>query len=271
MSTRNGLKKEKQKKMIYLKIRFNTNFKKSIMEEKKFNCKMEDVPVITGFALESLEKDLEVFENFSPIFTLQFISNARAKQSTCYDLTKTNDVLKLQKVITKSIIDKVGMLRLSLNQLEGYLKLANAELDIKVSDFGLKNIRTAISKTNVEGIISDTRSLISILKRNEAVLQEKGMKTEFLTVLTALVLEIETLNTQQNSKKNERSRVSGINNKVFNELWDTLGTIIDAGHAIYRGVDEVKLKEYTLTNLLKRVHSENGTSPNPPETTKPSS
>lgn len=236
------------------------------MEEKKFNCKMEDVPVITGFALESVEKDLADFANFSPIFTLQFITNARTKQSTCYDLTKANDVLKLQKVITMRITDKVSELRLSLNQLEGYLKLANAVLDIKVSDFGLKNIRTAISNTDIEGIISDTRSLIAILKRNEAVLQEKGMKTEFVTALTALVLEIETLNTQQNSKKNERSRTSGDNIKVFNELWGTLGTILDAGRAIYRGVDEVKLKEYTLANLLKRVHNENGTTAKTPET-----
>lgn len=239
------------------------------MEEKKFNCKMEDVPVITGFALESLDKDLADFANFSPIFTTLFVTNAKTKQSACYELTKTNDVLKLQKVITKNITTKVGELRLSLNLLEGYLKLANDGLDIKASDFGLKNIRTAISNTNIEGIISDTRSLIAILKRNETVLQAKGLKTEFVTALTALVQEIETLNMQQNMKKNERSHVSVVNIKVFNELWDTLGTILDAGRAIYRGVDEVKLKEYTLANLLKRVHSENGTTPKIPDAPQP--
>jgi len=240
------------------------------MEEKKFNCKMEDVPVITSFVLKSLENDLSTFVGYSPIFTPQFITDANTKQSECYEQTKSIDVLKLQKVITLKITDKAGELRLSLNLLEGYLKLANDGLDIKASDFGLKNIRTAISNTNIEGIISDTRSLIAILKRNETVLQAKGLKTEFVTALTALVQEIETLNMQQNMKKNERSHVSVVNIKVFNELWDTLGTILDAGRAIYRGVDEVKLKEYTLANLLKRVHSENGTTPKTPETPQPS-
>lgn len=37
-----------------------------------------------------------------------------------------------------------------------------------------------------------------------------------------------------------------------------LGTILNARRVLYRGVDDMKLKEYTLASRLKRVHNENG-------------
>jgi len=39
--------------------------------------------------------------------------------------------------------------------------------------------------------------------------------------------------------------------------------MLNAGRALYRGVDNVKLKEYTITHLLKRVHNETGTTAAP--------
>jgi hypothetical protein len=237
------------------------------MEEKKFNCKKEDVPVLMGFALKSLEIDLAKFTEYSPIFTPQFIADAQQKLIECYDATKSTDVLKLQKVVTNRIADKSSELRLSLNPLEGYLNLAGSELDIQVNDFGLKKIRTAISKGNVEGLLSEIRTLITVVKRNEAPLLAKGMKPELITKLTNAIQEIEELNTHQNVKKNERSRVADDNIKIYNELWDILATVLSAGRAIFRGVDDVKLKEYTMTNLLKRVHSETGSSAKGTDTT----
>lgn len=230
------------------------------MEEKKFNCKAEDVPVLASFALKSYETDSDKFEVYSPVFTSQFIESVRKQQADCYELTKSTDVLKLQKMVTLKIGEKANDLRLKLNQLEGYLKLSESELDIQLRDFGLARIRTAISKSAVERIISDTRTLIAVIKRNEAVLVAKGLKREMMTALVADIQEIEELNTHQNDKKNERSRVAKDNIKVFNELWDSLIIILSAGRAIFRGVDEVKLKEYTLAALLKRVHAESGSS-----------
>lgn len=230
------------------------------MEEKKFNCKMEDVPVVTGFVLVSFERDKADFVKYSPIFADPFATNVRTRQTECYEIVKSGDVLKLQKVAKKQLEAKLGDCRLSLNQVEGYLKLAKSSLDIEVADFGLRAIRAAIGDENMEKIISEGHSLIANLKRNETALQAKGMNPDMLTALTTLVGEIDGLNTNHNSKKNERSRAADDSIKTFNELWDTTGTILNAGRALYRGVDEVKLREYTMANLLKRVHNANGTS-----------
>ena len=231
------------------------------MEEKKFNCKMEDVPVITGFALTSMENDKVDFLAFSPMFADPFMDNVRSKRIVCIELVKSKDVVKQQKAITQQISVKLNELRVSLHPVEGYLKLAGDSLDIQLADFGLNDLRNDISKENVEGVISESQSFVTNLKRNEAVLQTKGLKTEMITDITDLVAEIALLNQQQNNLKNKRSRVASDNLKDFNELWDMLTSILNAGRAMYRGVDNVKLKEYTLSNLLKRVHNENGAAP----------
>ncbi len=231
------------------------------MEEKKFNCKMEDVPVITGFALSSMENDKGDFLSYSPVFSDPFMDDARLKQTFCMELVKSKDVVKLQKSITLLLSKKLEELRVSLNPFEGYLKLAGSTLDIQVVDFGLNDLRTAISKGNVEGVISEAQSFVGHLKRNETALQAKGLKPETVTALTALVGEIALLNQQQNDLKNKRSRVASDNIKDFNDLWDILGTILNAGRAMYRGADAVKLKEYTMASLLKRVHTEGGSTP----------
>lgn len=233
------------------------------MEEKRFNCKMEDVPVITGFVLTSMENDKVDFLAFSPTFADPFMDNVRAKRIECIELVKSKDVVKQQKAITHQISVKLGELRVSLNPIEGYLKLANGSLDIQLADFGLNDLRKDISKENVEGVISESQSFVTNLKRNEAVLQAIGLKTEMITGLTNQVTEIALLNQQQNDLKNKRSRVANDNIKEFNDLWGMFTSILNAGRAMYRGVSDVKLKEYTLSSLLKRVHSENGAAPEP--------
>lgn len=226
------------------------------MEKKRFNCKMEALTVIAGFLLESFNTDFELFVQYSPIFSPQFVMGVKEKQAICYESTTPTDVLKLQKVVTNKILDQSGKLRLTLNQVEGYLDFAANDLDIAVKDFPLKNIRLGISKSNVEGVLNNGRNLITCLKRNEPALVAKGMRPEMIISLTAEINDIELLNTNQNVKKNERSRTKVDNIKVFNELWDDLDIIMKAGRAIFRGVDNVKLKEYTMTSLLKRVHNE---------------
>jgi hypothetical protein len=43
---------------------------------------------------------------------------------------------------------------------------------------------------------------------------------------------------------------------LFNDLWKTLSPVFETGKALYRGVDEAKLKDYTVTQLVKRIDHE---------------
>ena len=224
------------------------------MESKKFNCKMEDLPVIAGFAIQSLETDKADFIDYSPVYDGDFIPDAKTKQKECSELVKQEDVLKRQKKVTQEINISLKSLRNDINKTEGYLLLGANQLDISVADFGLADIRLNISKNNVEGVCSDIQSLVVKLKRNEAILTAKGMKTALLDDLTAKGEKLDKLNLNQNDFKNKRSRTASDNIKIFNELWDILNMILDGGRSLYRTTDKVKYKEYTLSQLKKRVN-----------------
>jgi hypothetical protein len=43
---------------------------------------------------------------------------------------------------------------------------------------------------------------------------------------------------------------------LLNDLCDSLHPILDAAKALYRGVDDVKLKDYTVLQLKKRINAE---------------
>ncbi len=235
------------------------------MDSKKFNCKMQDIPVIVGFLLASMERDKADFINYSPIFADSFMANVRTKQAECYEIVKSDDVLKLQKVAKTQIETAVTQLRVQLNKCEGYLKMAESELNIKVDDFGVKSTRTAMSKSDMEKTILEGRTLVANLNRNVAALTAKGLKQAGIDEIAALVNEIDTLNEKHNALKNDRSRAAGDNYSKLNEMWDIIGTIVAAGRAMYKGVDAIKLREYTLTNLQRRVYNASGKTENPAE------
>ena len=136
------------------------------MDKKKFNCKMVDMPVITGFLLASMDRDKVDFLAYSPLFADPFMADVRTKQAECYAIVKAADVMKHQKAVKVQIDDRLVKMRIGMNQLEGYLKLGADKLDIKYSDFGITAIRAAIAKGDVETSIAQGHTLLTNVKRN---------------------------------------------------------------------------------------------------------
>ena len=226
------------------------------MKEAKFNCKMEEVPAIAGFVKESLIRDLVLFREYSPEFSEEFITQLSTKRNYCMELESSGITTKLLKALTTQLLDKEKGLRPQLNKLEGYLNLAGSAMDIPAESFGIKAVRDAISKGNDEGVIASMQTILKNVNRNKTILLAKGLKQEFIDSLSAAVTEIDQLNTQQNSMINERNNATASNIKDYNELWDMLSTVFTTARSLFRGVDDLKLKEYTVTELLKRVNAE---------------
>ena len=133
------------------------------------------------------------------------------------------------------------------------------------NDFGLDKVRTAIHAKEVATVVATSNSLLIHLRRNEAILNVKGMKAETLTTFAAKVTELQNLKNEQNELKNKTGRVASANIAEANELWDILTTICDAGAALYKGVDSVKLREYTISAILKRIKNPQTANPETPE------
>jgi hypothetical protein len=236
------------------------------MEEKKFNCKTENLPVIGSFLLLSFASDKPRFIAYSPVFNDPFEADFKAKQLVCAEMVMANEVVKLQKATTQKIETKLRDLRVLLNPLEGYIKMAKG-LDIQASDFGLKQAREGISGKNPEVTISGLKSLTVSLNRNKAALEAVGYKATVVDEITAFMTEITELNEQQNVLKNKRSRTLDEIIKESNALWEVMYTVMNAARAIFRGVDEVKLREYTFSTIKKRVQATTPTTDEKPEET----
>ena len=243
------------------------------MEEKKFNCAADQLPIALRMALTSLKIDWADFSSYAPgVFNNSFIQESEAKIISFEQLTKTWDVKQQQKVVsTQNLPAALKDVQLQLNPVEGYLKLADTTLDISRDDFGLDKLRDALHAKDIAGVVSAGNSVIIHLKRNEVALTAMGMKPDAITNLAAKLIEVESLKISQNNLKNKTGRVSSTNIEAGNEIWDTLKIITDTGTAIYKGVDSVKQKEYTLSAIFKRIRNtqENSTNETTPKTDAP--
>lgn len=237
------------------------------MELKMYPCKTEEVPSIAGFLINSMQLDLNEFSNYSPIFTDKFILSVESQKTICTELLKTTSVTGQMKLITQGLNDTSKVLRTKLNPLEGYLNLASDNLDMKVADFGLQLARKNINCQNIEGAIQDVSTIIGNVKRNQSALEAIGMKSSFVDELSALVVEMGKLNESQRGKWSERTRLTDANRKEFNKLWEMIRQISEAGRGIYKGTNNVKLLDYTLSNLRKRIRASNKKEPDAPDTT----
>jgi hypothetical protein len=224
--------------------------------KRLFKCKSEELPVIGEFLLSSLRKDLADFSSFSPVFTESYIQSVEVKISTCKELISSSTVTGELKAVTGKISDSTSRLRVKLNILEGYLKLGAAELDIAIADAGVKGVRSAISRGNIEGVTANTRKLLTAIKRNSPALEAKGMNPALPVDIETQIQEIDALNVRQNELLGTRNRLTGENIELFNDLWTSLHPILETAKALYRGVNQTGLNDYTIARLRKRINAE---------------
>jgi hypothetical protein len=226
------------------------------MSTKKFPCKVEEVPVIGEFVVNSAERDINDFNSYSSLFTLEYLASIRANVEVCRELIKSSVITKEQKTVTQQLYDKSKNLRIKLNALEGYLKLGADKLDIAVKDIDLKSIRSNITRKNTEGLLSNMKTALIAVKRNLSVLEALGLKQVQIAEIETQLQEINSLNEKQNELISKRNRLTDANIGKFNDLWNSLRPIFSTAKAIYRSVDEVKLKDYNISQLKKRINAE---------------
>jgi hypothetical protein len=224
--------------------------------KRKFQCKLEELPVVAEFISDGIKKDMDAFSKFSPDFNPDFVARLDDKIRDCKKVSSSSTITAGLKLVTNQLNDLSRGLRGKLNIVEGYMKIGAAELDVLVADAGLKNVRNCISKGNMEGVISNTHKFIEVVKRNQNVLVGKGLNMELINDIEKHIDDIDALNRKQNTMISDRNRLTKQNIELFNDLWDCLLPALNAAKAMFKGVDDVKLKDYTITQLVKRVNAE---------------
>ncbi|MDR2681194.1 MAG: hypothetical protein LBC47_10335 [Tannerella sp.] len=223
--------------------------------KKLFKCKFEDLPTIGEFAVGSAKRDLADFSGFSLVFNPDTLDGIEMKIAVCREKVRSWVVVGELKSTTEKLNTVTRSLRVKLNALEGYVKLASGELDVNVADTGIPVVRNAISRGNTEGVIAGVTNVLAVANRNMKALEAKGMKSALLDEIAATTREINALNVRQNELESKRNRLTEENTEVFNDLWKALSPVFETGKALYRGVNEAKLKDYTVAQLVKRINA----------------
>lgn len=224
--------------------------------EKRIQYKLEDVPLIAGYIIDNLRRDLGEFSTFSSSFNENYIHSIEQKRIECLGLmipdSKKEELRKVGYKLNKCNND----LRLTFNKVDNYIKLAGDCIDFMESGIDLKDVYLKIKNGNVDGFVSSSKKILSVLRANQMGLFAFGMRAEVLDQVESRIRKIDSLNKQRNQLKSEYRKLAQCNIKHFNELWGEVTVILHAAEMLYSN-KQLKLREYSISNLRKRLNSGN--------------
>ena len=107
----------------------------------RFKCGIEELPVLGGFLLSSMQGSLADFTAFSPDYNAGFMTTANADLATVEALINPKQLTAELKIITARIYNNMTLLRGKIDLLEGYINRATG-LTIGKKEFGISEVRT---------------------------------------------------------------------------------------------------------------------------------
>ena len=221
---------------------------------RDYNCKDEELPVICKFVAFSLEQDQPVFGAYSPIYSTDYVVGFKNKIASVEELMNPKSEAVARKKKSDLLFSTIIGLSTPLNHLEGYLNLAYDEIQLTPAEFGLTALRKGINVHDPERVISNLRAVIKNAEKYTEVLTTKGFSDTLMQQLTQSLATIETSKQQQYEISVYHKSLVQNNRGELNGLHKQLTIILKTGRILFKGNNPVKVKEYTFTELKKRVH-----------------
>ena len=221
--------------------------------QRNYNCKDEELPVVCGFSLMNLKRDLTSFTGYSPVFDLAYVAAYEARIEAVQDLVQPKSETIELKLITERMYDTLDSLIAPLNYVDGYLKLAGNTVPMSTTDFGLTQLRKSIRSRDVENVLQLIHTVEANLGKYNPELSIVGLTDTTSVKFT----DAGNLLAIDKNKKYElvSNRMALVQNNlgILNELYDQLTEICNIGKALYKLTDKAKLNDYTFAYLMKQV------------------
>ena len=234
-------------------------------QERIYPCGTEEVSPMANIMAASMLTDIVWFTGHSPKFTPAFAAQMVEEAAACNALITSDTLTQRIRIVTRTIGTKCDELIIKVNHANNYIHMVEpTDLNVDVNAMGVTPLRKSLHSGNTEGVVKDARVLINNVQANITVLGPVGLTPTFLTDLTDLIDEIETLGNEQTDKKSKRNRNTEAYIGQFNELWTKVKLVMATGKALFQGVDDVKLKDYTYSTVIKRMRAA-GRNPITPE------
>lgn len=233
----------------------------STSNNRIFNCKDEELPVVSKFAAFGLKRDLADFTAFSPTFKLEYVTDFETKISVISDLVEPQAETLAKNLITDRLYATMAGLVKPLNYLSGYLALSKGSLKISDTDFGLIRLRKSINIKDVEGVLANLHVVIANVTTYKAALMEKGLTEEMITGLNLASQSLAADKQQQYEIMSNRKSIVQNNISLLNGVYEQLTEILSVGKIMYKASDAAKLADYTFADLLKKVRQSRKSAP----------
>ena len=224
-----------------------------MMNTRIFNCKDEELPVVSKAVAFALKRDLADFTAYSPKFTNAYVTDYENKITVVTDLLEPLSETLAKKIITERYSNTMNTLIDPINRVTGYLNLAKATLNITPASFGFAALRKSIENHDVEGVIANLHIVLANIHTYKAPLAEQGLTDKMIDVLTAAFNSLAADKQQQIEITSNRRTIVQNNVSLLNELYEQDGEILSVGKILYKGKDAAKLSDYTFAELMKKV------------------
>jgi hypothetical protein len=228
-------------------------------QTRNYNCKNEELPVISGYVAFTLRRDLGDFLSYSPKFNEDYVTGFETKIATAIELVNPKMDTAESKVITARMYATADGLIDALNRLEGYAKLAKAQIPVSATDFGISPLRRKINRKDMEGVLQNLHLVTANVQKYRKALETEGMSDELPARLEEAVVSIAEDNRLQYEILTRRIELVKNNINMLNDLYTQLTEVCEIGKILYKQSAPEKVKEYTFTYLLKKVRHETKT------------
>jgi hypothetical protein len=217
----------------------------------------EEITTVVAIIIGRLTRDYADFSRYSPaVFDTHFIPDLTAMNNDVESRTHTRAYLNQVKVFTENINRDMDLVKEKLWELEGYIVLAKNDLPIALKDFRLKDVREKMRNRDVEGAMGMLEITMGQVDEHIAPIKAKGYTDAKRAEMTALKNGINSANRDQELKKDEKEAAVRANEGIILALWEKASVALDAGKRIYRYTNPEKAKEYTASEIKKRIRNE---------------
>jgi hypothetical protein len=224
------------------------------MTERMYNCKNEEIPVIGGYVLFGLKRDFNDFSLFLPkVFTPDYINGFEGKIVEVNSLLNPNDETVELKDTTGKLYSALDSLIEPVDKIIGYVKFTKGAIPISVKDFGLTTLKQKVRSRDAEGALKNIRTVVANLEKYRNELVEQGFDENLIATFNNNLTIIETKNQRQFEIINNRKNIAEKNVKLINDLYKIIIEVCNVGKSLYKGKDDIKVKDYTFSELKKKV------------------
>jgi len=214
-----------------------------------YKCKDEEVPPICSFGASNLKRDLPFFTGYSPKFNMDFLTRFESDIAAAYEIIEPQAEMQIQKAITDRIYRTLGTLQELNSWLCGYTKFAHLEL----IDFGTDDLRKSIFEKDADAAVKSLNLISKNIANYKDQLINEGLTDEFIGRLDSATESLIADKKKYYEIFSNRALIVQSNVGFFNELYKTLTMILTAGKILYQKNDPARVKEYTFSELKKRV------------------